>query len=231
MLHVLMSAYNCDPRRGSDAQIGWRWATEIARLGVRVTVLTDAHNREAIEANRALWEDLPLRFEYVSLPGWNWSRGWRNSVLGVLIHPIAWQFASLRVARRMLNGVDLIHHVTNATLTHGNVLSRLPRPFVFGPVGGGETSPPAPLQLLSFHDRAWERLKMLSVRHLWMHPLCRGTLERAALVVCATAQTVAVARNWGPCGSRRCSTTARPRPPVWGILKWPGKSASCWSDR
>lgn len=196
-MHVLMSAYNCDPRRGSDAQIGWRWALEVARRGVHVTVLTDAHNREAVEGAALLWRRLPLRFVYVPLPGWNWPRAWRDSALGMLIHPVAWQWASLRVARAMLDGVDLIHHVTNVTLTHGNALSRLPRPFVFGPVGGGETAPVELARTMGPSGRVWEWFKRWVVRHLELHPLCGPTLRRAAVVVCATADTLAVARRLG----------------------------------
>ena len=196
-MHVLMSAYNCDPRRGSDAQIGWRWAMEVAQRGVSVTVLTDAHNRGAIEGAGSLWRKLPLRFVYVGLPGWNWPRAWRDSALGMLVHPVVWQWASLRVARAMLDGVDLIHHVTNVTLTHGNALSRLPRPFVFGPVGGGETAPTELARTLGPNGRAWEGLKRVVVRHLELHPLCGPTLRRAAIVVCATAETRTVARRLG----------------------------------
>ena len=40
MARILLSAYACEPGRGSEPGVGWGWANELAREGHRVTVLT-----------------------------------------------------------------------------------------------------------------------------------------------------------------------------------------------
>ena len=52
-MKILMSAYACEPNKGSEPGIGWQWAMETARLGHEVWVLTRANNRSAIEEKMA----------------------------------------------------------------------------------------------------------------------------------------------------------------------------------
>src|SRR5580765_1658556 len=47
-LKVLISAYACEPGKGSEPEVGWQWALQMARFH-DVTVLTRANNRPAIE--------------------------------------------------------------------------------------------------------------------------------------------------------------------------------------
>src|SRR5437762_4505260 len=47
-LKVLISAYACEPGKGSEPEVGWQWALQMARFH-DVTVLTRSNNREPIE--------------------------------------------------------------------------------------------------------------------------------------------------------------------------------------
>src|ERR1700744_357722 len=47
-LKVLISAYACEPHKGSEPEVGWQWAMQMARYH-EVTVLTRENNRAAIE--------------------------------------------------------------------------------------------------------------------------------------------------------------------------------------
>src|SRR5882672_7955107 len=47
-LRVLISAYACEPNKGSEPEVGWQWALQMARFH-EVTVLTRANNRPGIE--------------------------------------------------------------------------------------------------------------------------------------------------------------------------------------
>ena len=67
MARILLSAYACEPGRGSEPALGWGWATELARSGHQVWVLTRADNRPAIERD-ALAADPNLNFVYFDLP-------------------------------------------------------------------------------------------------------------------------------------------------------------------
>ena len=52
-----------------------------------------------------------------------------------------WQESALRHAERTPQQWDVAHHVTWASLHLGSMLWRLPVPFVYGPIGGGQTAP------------------------------------------------------------------------------------------
>ena len=52
-LRVLISAYACEPGKGSEPEVGWQWALQMARFH-DVTVLTRTNNREAIEKELVL---------------------------------------------------------------------------------------------------------------------------------------------------------------------------------
>jgi hypothetical protein len=58
LMKVLISAYACNPFRGSEEGVGWGWVTAIARSH-DVCVLTADYHREDIE--KALAEDPVLR--------------------------------------------------------------------------------------------------------------------------------------------------------------------------
>ena len=52
-LRVLVSAYACEPGRGSEPGVGWHWVREIARFN-EVWVITRMNNRKAIETALAV---------------------------------------------------------------------------------------------------------------------------------------------------------------------------------
>src|SRR5689334_1608905 len=47
-LRVLISAYACEPNKGSEPEVGWKWAMHMAQFH-DVTVLTRSNNRAPIE--------------------------------------------------------------------------------------------------------------------------------------------------------------------------------------
>ena len=51
-MKILLSAYACEPNKGSEPGVGWHWALELGYLGHDVWVLTRANNRPAIEAEQ-----------------------------------------------------------------------------------------------------------------------------------------------------------------------------------
>ena len=62
-MKVLLSAYACEPNKGSEPGVGWNWAIEIARLGHKVWVLTRANNQPSIDSKYlSLPEKNNLRF-------------------------------------------------------------------------------------------------------------------------------------------------------------------------
>ena len=73
MSRILLSAYACEPGKGSEPAVGWMWATELAAAGHEVWVLTREANRSSIEAVIPPLNADRLHFHYCDLP--HWARG------------------------------------------------------------------------------------------------------------------------------------------------------------
>lgn len=69
-MKILLSAYACEPGRGSEPGVGWHWMLALAeRPGVELHVVTRANNRMAIEAYRSVHpETWSVHFHYYDLP-------------------------------------------------------------------------------------------------------------------------------------------------------------------
>ena len=140
-LKVLVSAFYCEPGKGSEEGVGWNMAREIARHH-EVWTLTRLKNRRSIEAEMSRVPVPRLHFVYCDLPSWGrwWARG---QLLEWHLYYYLWQIYIYFVARRLHREVrfDLLHHVTFVKYWIPSFLALLPVPFVWGPVGGGESAP------------------------------------------------------------------------------------------
>jgi len=189
-LKVLLSAYSCEPGRGSEPGVGWNVAREVANYH-EVWVLTRPDESGAvIEAELARHPVPNMHFVYFTLP--IWADGWRLGSMGAMqLHYYLWQIQAYFVASRLHReiGFDLIHHVTFVKYSSPSFLSLLPVPFVWGPVGGGESAPKAFWQDFSFRAKAYETVRNL-VRSLGEYdPFVHLTARRSAIIRATTEDT------------------------------------------
>ncbi|HUK42927.1 MAG TPA: glycosyltransferase [Candidatus Bathyarchaeia archaeon] len=180
MARILLSAYACEPGRGSEPAVGWNWAIELARQGHEVTVMTRAANRQAIaeEMSRRdvgfIYYDLPLWVQRLrSLPG------------GKRVYYVLWQWCAARMIRQRFRRLpfDLVQHVTYVSVRYPSFMGSLGIPFYFGPVSGGETVPVRLRRGCSAGERFRERLRDLSNRLVAFDPLMRRTFRRATRIL------------------------------------------------
>lgn len=190
-MKILMSAYACEPGRGTELGVGWNTAREVARYH-EVWVLTRPDDgREAIEAELKRHPIPNLHFVYVTLP--IWSGGWTWGQWAFQFHYYLWQIYAYLVARKLHReiGFDLAHHVTFVKYSTPSFLSLLPIPFIFGPVGGGETAPQPFWQDFSQRAKVYEILRDLMRWVGELDPFTRMTVRRSAVAWATTADTAA----------------------------------------
>jgi glycosyltransferase involved in cell wall biosynthesis len=138
---VLLSAFACEPHKGSEPEVGWQWALQTARFH-DVTVLTQSKNRPAIEAElKKQPADRQPKFVYFDLPAW--LQRLRKFPLGLRIYYVIWQRLARAEVRRLNAGepFDLLHHVTFAAFRYPAVIWNQGVPCIWGPVGGIESIP------------------------------------------------------------------------------------------
>lgn len=188
-MRVLISAYACEPEKGSEPAVGWNWVRQIARFH-EVWVLTRANNRKALE--KALASDpLPnVHWVYVDLPPW--ALFWKKGGRGLYLYYCTWQVGVYVAAKKLHRRVNfnLVHHVTFGASWFPTFLHFLPVPFVWGPVGAGLPCPRAFHREFSFRGKAseWARQVMLIVSRL--DPVHRQIENRASLIVAISSATV-----------------------------------------
>ena len=97
-LRILVSAYACEPGKGSEPAVGWNWVCQMARFH-DVWVLTRRNNRPPIQAELDGRLAPSLHFVYFDLP--YWARFWKRSTFGLRLYYCLWQIGVLRVAIRL----------------------------------------------------------------------------------------------------------------------------------
>ena len=195
-LNVLLSAYACEPGRGSEPGVGWNMACELASYH-EIWVLTRANNRPKIEAELARNPVPGLHFLYYDLP--RWAGWWKRGKRGIQAYYYLWQLGAYGVARKLHRtvGFDLIHHVTFVVYWRPSLLALLPAPLIWGPVGGGEIAPRPFKRGFGLRGKAYEAMRDLARRLGELDPLVRVTARQSALALATTEETAVRLRNLG----------------------------------
>lgn len=189
-LRILLSAYACEPHKGSEPGIGWHWAVALARAGHEVWVITRANNQHAIE--RALTENpvANLRFVYYDVK--SWLRQWKRGGRGVRLYYVLWQWGAYRIARRLCRQVrfDIVHHITFGVFRHPSFMAFLDVPFIFGPVGGGETAPHQLRKTFPLRGYLIDWVRDMANWAVRIDPVMAAVYRRSAATLCKTRETL-----------------------------------------
>ncbi len=190
-MRVLLSAYACAPDTGSEGGFGWGWATHLAAQGLEVHVLTSLSNKAAIETAVLNGEFKGLTFSFVR----PWIRGlreWNGA------HYFAWQCAAVPKAKQLHRAqtFDIVHHVTYGSIHVPSQLGSLGLPLIFGPIGGGQITPPGLAEYLG-ESRWKEWCRTAFTRFLPFSALHRYWMRKMSLVLATNHETADLARRMG----------------------------------
>lgn len=190
-VRILLVGHACSPWYGSEPGLTWNWAWHLAAHH-DVWVIAHPERRANVERYLAARPNPRLHFVWLTLPRrwdpWEPSRG----LSGIRAHYLVWQRLALREAARLHreHGFDIVHHVGWVTIGAPPLLWRLPVPFVWGPVGGGQTSPPAFRGY--FGAAAWrEELRAWWLRVLPFLPALRRAVRGSAILLATNRETAA----------------------------------------
>lgn len=136
-------------------------------------------------------------FVYVDLPLWRRSGrlGWQGE--HIFYH--VWQIAAYFVGRKLYRreSFDLVHHVTFVCYWRPSFLAFLPAPFIWGPVGGGESAPRAFWPSFSLRGKIFELARDLARKLGECDPFVQHAARKATLGLATTEETAERMRMLG----------------------------------
>lgn len=134
---VLISAYACEPNKGSEPGVGWNWAFHLSER-YEVYVITRKNNKRAIEQYLSETSIEHLHFYYHDCSAVMLRL--KKLPNGIFLYYRKWQREILPIAEKIVNeeNIELIHHVTFNEFRIPGKLYKLGIPFVWGPIGGGQ---------------------------------------------------------------------------------------------
>lgn len=185
---VLLSAYACEPHKGSDPDVGWNWAKQIAKFA-EVWIITRANNREVIEEELRKNPEPNLHFVYVDLP--KWMRFWKKGQRWLRTYYYLWQFDAYFKARQLLKKVkfDIAHHITFVIDWMPSSLALLNIPFIWGPIG---SHPYFPFAFCPNKKSFFAEMARIIIRSIFrfINPLFYLTLFRSKKIIPINKQII-----------------------------------------
>lgn len=195
MYKVLLSAFACDPTKGSEPGYGWNWATGLAAKGFEVHCITRSIAKKEIESRQ---KPANLYFYYLELP-FGLERLYSSSAAGMYTYYILWQWFALRKAReiQVKNTFHVAHHVTWGSSQMGSFLYKLNVPFIFGPAGGGQEALPAFKKYFLQYWANEEKRNHMSRLMLRYNPACKSMFRKAKTIIVSNPETLQMVKSAG----------------------------------
>ncbi len=183
---ILVSAYGCEPNKGSEPGLGWDWVSELAKYN-KVIVITRSNNRVAIESVKV---NENLRFYYYDVsPRITF---WKKGEKGIYLYYFLWQIGCYKLAKKIFKeeSIDLAISLTFGTIWLPTLLYKLPCKFVWGPLGGGEGVPKELQSVLNGKQRFYEFIryvnKHIAITNPWFYAICK----KSECIICKTNDTL-----------------------------------------
>ncbi|EKD10475.1 glycosyltransferase [Limnospira fusiformis KN01] len=195
-LNILISAYACRPGEGSEPGVGWNTIKEVAKYH-NVWVLTRQNNRPAMEAELNQNPITQLQIIYCEPPTWVQKLNIKQRL--VYLHYYLWQIEAYFTAQKLQETIkfDIVHHVTYVRYSTPSFLALLPIPFLWGPVGGGESAPIAFWKNLGTRGIFYEIMRDIARNLGELDPFVKLTAQRSVFARGTTVETTQRLRKLG----------------------------------
>ncbi|MDI6900547.1 MAG: glycosyltransferase [Anaerosomatales bacterium] len=170
-MRVLVLAYACEPDRGSEAEVGWRWVRAMGSAGHQVTVVTRTNNRDKIQAALRDTPCASTRFVYHEAPRvFLLAKRWFTLPR---LYYVAWQVSLIPRLIKWVSqkSYDRYHQLTYVSARFPSVLALAGSRFVWGPIGGLGVVPRALRSTLPLKARVSEFMRDAAARLDRINPL------------------------------------------------------------
>lgn len=117
-LKIFVSAYACEPGKGSEIGVGWHWVLEMSKY-FELWVLTRANNQEPIEKYFKEHPEVNRGINWVYFDCPEYIKRFKHQMRGVRTYYTIWQLMSNKIVKEVMrnNGIEIFH-----LLTYGNAI-------------------------------------------------------------------------------------------------------------
>lgn len=188
LIKIFVSAYACEPGKGSEVGVGWHWVLEMSKY-FELWVLTRANNKNVIENyfqhNPADKRD--IHWVYYDCP--DWIKKHKHQMRGVRTYYTLWQYGSNHLVKSIMNDnhIEVFH-----LLTYGNAIWHISsygqkKIFIWGPTGGMDTIPREFSKHYSTKQRIIEQIRRIAVEYTKNSYGFRKKCANASLIFCKSS--------------------------------------------
>lgn len=190
-LKIFVSAYACEPNKGSEIGVGWHWVLEMSKY-FELWVLTRSNNQAPIEEffSNHPEQDNNIHWVYYDCP--NFIKKFKKGIKGVRTYYTFWQYGSNSLVKRIMqeNNIRVFH-----LLTYGNALWHVSsfgqkQFFIWGPTGGVDTIPNNFSKHYGFRNSVVEFIRRFVVATLPLNFGFKNRCKNANLILCKSQYTV-----------------------------------------
>lgn len=160
MKSVFLSAYACEPNKGSEPEVGYRWLEYYLSQGWYVTLLTRANNKQSLNIIKTRYNS-QLDIIYFDL--FSFICRWKKKIGFTNLYYFLWQiFIFIPILKKCRQiTFDRVHHVTFVSYRIFSCIIFVKGPLFIGPVAGLEKVPPQLFQYLSRLEQFREFIRSL----------------------------------------------------------------------
>lgn len=189
MRTIIISAYACEPLKGSEQGVGWNWVLQMAKNNT-LHIITRANNQESIQAHLPKDVAKNITFHYYDTN--NFIRGLKNKAKGLYFYYFCWQLGIIPLINKLSKEqkFDYSMHLTLGSMWMPTFLPFFKIPFIWGPIGGGEGIPKSFLSMLPFKDRVVQTSRYILKYLVFINPFVLLPAYRSVSTIVRTNNTL-----------------------------------------
>ena len=185
---ILVSAYACEPLKGSEQGVGWNWVLQMAKNN-NLHVITRANNQVFIEKHLPKEVENNIVFHYYDTH--DLIKSLKNKAKGLYFYYFFWQLGITSVVRDLKKEIhfDYSMHISMGSMWMPTFLHFFKIPFIWGPIGGGDNEPKSFTKVLPIKQRLLHYFRRVLNCTVPINPSIIFKSYKAVAILCRTQNT------------------------------------------
>jgi len=186
---ILLSAYACEPHKGSEPSVGWKYVIDASREFSIVHVVTRRNNKELIDLylNNNKLDNVTFHYHDLNKFFLFLKRKFNLTHIYAYLWEISLFFFLIRMFKK--NYFDVSRKVTFVSYKFPSFLWFFSKNFILGPIGGGESFPINFLKYFPMKVKVQETIRLLMNYFFLFDPLVVLTFYKADQIQIANSST------------------------------------------